>query len=37
MKLTAAAEPGKTLTATYRVRHGDGHYVWIEATGARHL
>ena len=24
--------PGQTLTATYRVRHGAGHYVWIEAT-----
>jgi PAS domain S-box-containing protein len=35
----SAAEPlavwpqdGKTTVATYRVLHGDGHYVWIEAT-----
>jgi PAS domain S-box-containing protein len=32
IKLTAELEPGETLTATYRARHGDGHYVWIEAT-----
>jgi PAS domain S-box-containing protein len=24
--------PGETITAAYRVRHGDGHYVWIEVT-----
>jgi PAS domain S-box-containing protein len=24
--------PGKTLTATYRALHADGHYVWLEAT-----
>ena len=24
--------PGETFSATFRVRHGDGHYVWIEST-----
>jgi PAS domain S-box-containing protein len=24
--------PGETLTGTYRLRHGDGHYVWLETT-----
>jgi PAS domain S-box-containing protein len=24
--------PGKTLTAIFRVRHGDGHYIWLETT-----
>jgi PAS domain S-box-containing protein len=24
--------PGECLTASYRARHADGHYVWIEAT-----
>lgn len=24
--------PGETLTATFRVKHGDGHYVWLETT-----
>jgi len=24
--------PGETVTATYRTRHGDGRYVWVETT-----
>ena len=32
LKIRAVPLPGHTLTATYRVRHGDGHYVWIEVT-----
>jgi PAS domain S-box-containing protein len=24
--------PGQTLSATFRVKHGDGHYVWLETT-----
>ena len=28
--INAAPMLGQTLTATYRVLHGDGHYVWIE-------
>jgi PAS domain S-box-containing protein len=24
--------PGKTLSGTFRIHHGDGHYVWIETT-----
>ena len=32
MKLAVGPGPGETLTATYRARHGDGHFVWIEAT-----
>jgi PAS domain S-box-containing protein len=24
--------PGETLTATFRVKHGEGHYVWLETT-----
>mgnify|MGYP001554421366 CR=1 FL=1 len=31
-KVAVRPLPGETLTASYRVRHGDGHYVWIEAT-----
>lgn len=31
-KLAVRPLPGEILTASYRVRHGDGHYVWIEAT-----
>ncbi len=31
-RIAALPEPGKSTTATYRMRHGDGHYIWIEAT-----
>jgi len=31
-KLRGRPKPGETLTATYRGRHADGHYVWIEAS-----
>ena len=31
-KLAIRPKPGETRTATYRVRHAAGHYVWIEAT-----
>jgi PAS domain S-box-containing protein len=31
-KIRAYPLPGQSLTATYRTRHGDGHYVWIETT-----
>jgi cell cycle sensor histidine kinase DivJ len=31
-KLDALPLPGESLTATYRARHADGHYVWIEGT-----
>ncbi|HEY5338026.1 MAG TPA: ATP-binding protein [Rhizomicrobium sp.] len=31
-KLGTVPLPGQTLTATYRARHADGHYVWIEGT-----
>jgi len=31
-KIHAIPLPGQTLTATYRVRHGEGHYVWLEVT-----
>lgn len=24
--------PGQTLTATFRTRHADGHYLWVETT-----
>ncbi len=30
--LHAVPLPGQTLTGLYRVKHGDGHYVWIEVT-----
>ena len=30
-KINRMPEPGETIVASYRVRHGDGHYVWIEA------
>ncbi len=33
-KINATPKPGETLTATYRVRHRDGHYLWLE-TAAR--
>ena len=28
----AVALPGQSLTSTFRVRHGDGHYIWLETT-----
>ncbi len=31
-KLDTIPAPGECLTATYRARHADGHYVWIEGT-----
>jgi len=31
-KVAVRPLPGETRTASYRARHGDGHYVWIEAT-----
>jgi len=31
-KLGEIPASGKSVTATYRVRHADGHYVWIEGT-----
>ena len=31
-KLVINPAPGETLTATYRVRHRDGHYLWLEST-----
>jgi PAS domain S-box-containing protein len=31
-KVAVRPLPGEILTASYRVRHGDGQYVWIEAT-----
>ncbi|MDE3115244.1 MAG: PAS domain S-box protein [Pseudomonadota bacterium] len=31
-RLTVSPAPGEILTATYRIRHRDGHHVWIEAT-----
>ncbi|HWD49470.1 MAG TPA: ATP-binding protein [Rhizomicrobium sp.] len=31
-KLQSLPSPGQTLTASYRVRHGEGHYIWIEAS-----
>jgi PAS domain S-box-containing protein len=29
-KVLGTPSPGETRTATYRVRHADGHYVWFE-------
>jgi PAS domain S-box-containing protein len=31
-KISTRPPSGKTLTATYRVRHADGHYIWMEVT-----
>jgi PAS domain S-box-containing protein len=31
-KLLGRPAPGETRTATYRVRHRDGHYLWFEVT-----
>jgi len=31
-KIHAIPLPGQMLTATYRARHRDGHYVWLEVT-----
>jgi PAS domain S-box-containing protein len=31
-KLRGRPAPGETRTATYRVRHRDGHYLWFEVT-----
>ena len=30
-RLQVVPKPGETLTAVYRTRHKDGHYVWIES------
>ncbi len=32
MKLSDPPAPGHVVTATYRISHRDGHYVWIETT-----
>ena len=32
LRLSARPAPGETITASYRLRHGEGSYVWIEAT-----
>ena len=31
-KILGQPPPGETWTATYRVRHAEGHYVWFEVT-----
>jgi PAS domain S-box-containing protein len=31
-KMTVRPEAGQTVTATYRLLHSDGHYVWLEST-----
>ena len=31
-KITERPPPGETNTGCYRIRHADGHYVWIEVT-----
>lgn len=30
LTLRGTPPPGEVWTATYRVRHGDGHYIWFE-------
>jgi PAS domain S-box-containing protein len=32
LKLRGRPAPGETRTATYRAKHGDGHWIWLEAT-----
>ena len=32
MKVRGRPRPGETRTATYRVRHADGHYLWFEVS-----
>ncbi|MGN6517202.1 MAG: PAS domain-containing sensor histidine kinase [Rhizomicrobium sp.] len=32
LSLRERLEPGEVRTATYRVRHRDGHYVWMESS-----
>ena len=31
-KVVAVPLPGQTLNVTYRMLHGDGHYIWLEAS-----
>jgi PAS domain S-box-containing protein len=31
-RIVTVPTPGQALTVTYRMRHGDGHYVWLEAS-----
>ena len=31
-KLTVPPQPGEIMTATYRAKHGDGHYLWMESS-----
>ncbi|HSZ74985.1 MAG TPA: ATP-binding protein [Rhizomicrobium sp.] len=31
-KVTVVPPMGKTMTATYRVKHARGHYIWLEVT-----
>ncbi|HEY5237508.1 MAG TPA: ATP-binding protein [Rhizomicrobium sp.] len=31
-RITIPPVKGQTITATYRVKHSDGHYVWLEVT-----
>ncbi|MBI3677014.1 MAG: PAS domain S-box protein [Proteobacteria bacterium] len=35
-KLNLERAPDKTVTATFRIRHGDGHYVWQEVSMRGH-
>jgi PAS domain S-box-containing protein len=30
--LNVVPQPGESVTATFRVRHADGHYLWLETT-----